>query len=283
MDLANFKSINAEGSMGTSGKYAFIPTTRVIDTLATQGWFPVKAGEKRCKKVTHQGFQEHLIRFRQEHNFQSTKIGGQFVPAVVGDIVPEIVLKNSHNGLSSFQIMAGLFRFVCTNGMVVADSLFATHRIKHIGYKDQDVIDATFNVISTTPQIMNRVEQFKTITLSPEEQLLFAEASLTAKYGQPEEAPEGEIPINTRFDLTRLALPVRTQDGGDRYKLVENTLWNSFNILQEKLVERGGRFAKVAPQSLRVKEARGISSVSENVRVNQALWQLTQKMAELKG
>lgn len=275
-DLSRFKSINAESSFGTSGKYAFIPTTRVISTLENQGWFPVKASEKRSKKAD--GFQEHLIRFRQ-----ST----ENLPAVVGDILPEIVLKNSHDGLSSFQIMAGLFRLVCLNGMVIADSTFATHRIKHIGYKDQDVIDATFNVVRTTPLIMDKVQEFKQITLSPAEQMAFAETSLIAKYGQEK---EDEPTIATRFNLANLVLPIRHQDrlSGDRGTLTENTLWNSFNILQEKLVERGGRFARNIPTEDRpynhgTKKARGITSVSENVRVNQCLWLLCEKMAELKA
>jgi hypothetical protein len=280
-NLSRFASINAEGSQGTTGKYTFIPTTRVINVLEQQGWFPVKASEKRVRKVESVGFQEHLIRFRHADNIQ-----GGLVPAVVGDLIPEIVLKNSHNGLSSFQIMAGIFRLVCSNGMIVADSLFATHRIKHIGYRDQDVIDATFNVIKTTPMIMNRVDQFKQIVLTPSEQLAFAEASLTAKYGEPtaeEDLPP--MPHASKFDLTRLVLPVRRQDrfSGDSGSVSENTLWNSFNILQEKLVEKGGRFAKNQPNSVRVKKARGVSSVNENVRINQALWQLTEKMAELKG
>lgn len=263
VDLSKFASINAEGAYGTSGKYAFIPTTRVIDTLQSQGWFPVKAGEKRARNILGRGFQEHLIRFRQQQDYNNV--------IAVGGIIPEIVLKNSHNGLSSFQIMAGLFRLVCTNGMVVADSLFATHRIKHIGYKDQDVIDATFDVISKTPLIMNRVQQFQDVRLTKEEQIVYAESALVAKYGQEDK----ELP--KKYDLERLIAPVRTQD-------TEKTLWNSFNIIQEKLVERGGRFAVAPPTSRRLmKKARGITSVSENIRVNQALWQLTEKMAELKG
>lgn len=280
VDLTNLKSVNAEHALnGTSGKYAFIPTTRVIDTLESQGWFPAKASEKRVNSVVRQGFQEHLIRFRQQNDVVQ-----------VGDLIPEIVLKNSHDGLSSFQIMAGIFRLVCSNGMIVADSLFATHRIKHIGYRDQDVIDATFSVMSTTPKIMNRVEEFKQVILSPQEQLVLAESALTAKYGEPK---EDEVPLNQKFNLEWLAFPVRKQDRmtdvgrlenrGLNINLAENTLWNSFNILQEKLVEKGGRFAKAQANSIRVKKARKVTSVSENVRINQALWQLAEKMAELKG
>jgi len=41
----------------------------------------------------------------------------------IDSLVPEIVLTNSHDGYASFQLMAGVFKFVCSNGMIVADSL----------------------------------------------------------------------------------------------------------------------------------------------------------------
>ncbi|EBA7968526.1 DUF945 domain-containing protein, partial [Salmonella enterica] len=35
-----------------------------------------------------------------------------------GKEVPEIILLNSHDGSSSYQMVPGLFRFICTNGLV---------------------------------------------------------------------------------------------------------------------------------------------------------------------
>src|SRR5699024_11228611 len=35
-----------------------------------------------------------------------------------GQEVPEIILLNSHDGSSSYQMIPGIFRFVCTNGLV---------------------------------------------------------------------------------------------------------------------------------------------------------------------
>lgn len=39
-----------------------------------------------------------------------------------GSVLPEaneIILINSHDGASSYQMLAGVFRFVCCNGLVV--------------------------------------------------------------------------------------------------------------------------------------------------------------------
>ena len=65
VDLQKFNSINAADQAGhLSGKYSFIPTTRVISALESKNWFPVKAQEVRCRKAETMGFQKHLIRFR---------------------------------------------------------------------------------------------------------------------------------------------------------------------------------------------------------------------------
>ena len=262
MDYQNFKSVMATGHNKTD-RFAFIPTTRVIDILEKERWMPIKVTEKRCHKEVNIGFQNHLIRFRRQEDME--------LEAIVNEMVPEIILKNAHDGTSQFQIMAGLYRFICANGMIIADSTFATHKIKHIGFQDQNVIDAVFDVVKTTPLIMSKVQEFKEIILNKNEQLVYAESALTAKYGNKEN-------VSSKFNLPSLITPIRNADMFDARG--NNTLWNTFNVIQEKLVERGGRFA--VKQTSRVGKSRGINSVTENVRVNQALWMLTEKMAELK-
>jgi len=276
--VENYRSVMAEGhSADTSGKFTFIPTTRVIDIMATQNWFPTKVQEKRARKPEKIGFQTHVVRFRQPQQNQAI---------VVGDIVPEIVCKNAHDGTSSFQFMAGLFRFVCTNGMVVADSMFQAYKVKHIGFQDQNVIDAVFSVVKSTPMIVDRVNEFKQITLNRDEQKVFAESALIVKYGVDELKFQNDI---NKFNYDNLIAPTRSADriGSNG----ENTLWNTFNILQEKLVEKGGRFGVKQypnmPDTFRVMteraKVRGVKSVSENIRINQGLWNLVEKLATLKN
>lgn len=275
--IENYRSVVAEGhSADTSSRYTFIPTTRVIDIMATQNWFPTKVTERKVRKVEKIGFQTHVVRFRQPQQNQAI---------VVGDIVPEVVLKNSHDGLSSFWFMAGLFRFICSNGAVVSDSTFESYKVKHIGFQDQNVIDAVYSVISSTPRIMDRVNEFKQIALNTDEQKAYAESALIAKYGEEELKFQNDI---NKFNYDNLVAPTRSADriGSNG----ENTLWNTFNILQEKLVEKGGRFGvKINPnmQYARIRTAsakvRGVKSVSENIRINQSLWALTEKMAALKN
>lgn len=264
VDLSRFTTINADRErQGLSSKYAFVPTMQVVKVMEASGWRPVIAQEQRCNNEGRIGFQRHLIRFRQEG-----------APLIVEKdmIFPEIVLSNSHDGLASFRIMAGLFRVVCCNGLTVADSTFQTMSIRHMGYADAKVKDAIENLCDTIPMITDRVKEFQAIELTKDEQGVFAHAALIAKYGDIDKPDEDG---NKRaFDVPRLLAPVRTQD-------VTSTLWNTYNTVQEKLV-KGARIERNV-NSYRMKKARGINSIQENTRVNQALWALTEKMAELKA
>ena len=46
------------------------------------------------------------------------------------DAIPEIVFLNSHDGTSAYQLRVGLFRVVCTNGLIVSASVFPVWRVE---------------------------------------------------------------------------------------------------------------------------------------------------------
>lgn len=259
-DFTTYPSIMAATpSSRTSDRYAFIPTNRIIDILDHQGWKVSAVLEKNSRKDDKRGFGEHLVRFRREADFG--------IAAVVGEHVPEIVVNGSHDGTSAWDIMFGIYRFVCGNGAMVSEGQYATHKIKHVGFQDRNVIDAVAEVIETAPRVLDTIGAWKALPLEKHEQRILAESSVIAKYGEDKLA---------NFDINRILQPVRREDVG-------GNLWTTFNSIQEKLVERGGRFAVNSGRGRVIKKARGIASVSENVRVNQALWMLADRMAQIKG
>lgn len=264
MNLKQFDSINQNDSANrTSRKYSLIPTTRVVNVLEKHGWNPVKASEVRCRDEQRKGFQKHLIRFRNDAVTIKSKDALQ----------PEIVLTNSHDGLASFCLQAGLFRFICANGLVVADSVFANHRIRHMGYTDGQVSLAIEEMCDTVPMIGNKIDEFQTIDMNKDEQGVFAMAALTMKYGE-EKVKERE------FLTDSLLYPSRNCDK-------EPTLWNTYNTIQEKFI-KGGKFEIKERKEGYYKgrkflgRARSCNSINESIRINQGLWLLTEKMAALK-
>jgi hypothetical protein len=260
-NVENYESVmQTESSETVSDRYSFIPTTQVLDVFKSQGWTPSKVSQVSARKEETRGYQKHMIRLRQNLNDMQ-----------VGDLFPEIVLTNSHCGSASFQVMAGLFRLVCSNGLTVADSTFQTHRIKHIGYTDQKVVDATYSIIEETPKILEKVNEFKAIELSKDERQIFGESAIDLLYTEEE---IGEKKMSKGNTAQRMIMPIRNADA-------PTTLWNTFNTIQEKITK--GRIPLMNMENkYRVGMTRKIKSIDKDIKLNKALWTLTEKMAELK-
>ena len=135
-----------------STRYTFIPTSQVVTALRKEGWQPVRAFESRVRDEEKKGYQKHMVRFRHVD-----ALAGD-APMVVGDTHPEMVLLNGHDGSSSYQIHAGLFRLVCSNGMVVADATIEKVCTRHSGDIINQVIEGTYQVIEAAPKAIAQVE-----------------------------------------------------------------------------------------------------------------------------
>lgn len=236
-----------------SERYTYIPTSQVLDALRREGFEPFAAYQGRTRDESRREFTKHMLRLRH--------VGDIAKQAIVGDTVNEIILLNSHDGTSSYQMMAGCFRFVCANGMVSGE---ASHdiRVRHSGDIVGNVIEGAYSVLEHFDQVTESRERMRSVTLSDGEQLAFARAALRLKY-------EDSAPI----EAEQLNRARRVDDrGGD--------LWRTFNRTQEALV-RGGVRGRSANGNRTT--TRAITGISENVAMNRALWTLAEEMAKLKA
>jgi Domain of unknown function (DUF932) len=248
LNLERIPSIYAtHPSAKVSEKYGFIPTSVIVHALERSGFVPVKAQAARSSRE-RVAFAKHLIRFRHQEHMNTQ----------VGDWLPEVVLVNSHDGSSSYQIMAGVYRLVCANGMIVGNS-FAEARVRHTKNAPDEIVDASFRVIESLPGIADGIEDMRAITLEAGEREAFAVAALTLRY--PDEAP------------IRPAQLLNTRRSAD----TSSDLWTTFNVLQENLLQGGQRRADSK------RRTRKISSVSEDVRLNRSLWTLAEELKRLKA
>jgi hypothetical protein len=241
-----------------SDRYSLIPTREVLQLLDNNGFrvFSVSQGGSRDEEK--KGFTKHLLRLRHE----------SMMVANVGDSIPEIVLLNSHDGTSSYQLMAGLFRLVCSNGLVVASASIEDIRIPHKGDVAQRVLDGCVTVIERLPTVADDVKRFGELVLSRPEQEAFATAALVARYG------ESEAPIKP-VDVLAVR---RNQDAAP-------TLWNTLNTVQENVIRGGLNYVQRDQVTGRVsarRRTREVKGVDGNVNTNRALWTLAQELAKLK-
>ena len=234
-----------------SDRYSFLPTIEVVDMLRKEGWFPTVAQEVRTRKQERAGFQKHLIRLQHDN-------------LVLGDEATECILINSHDRSCAYQLSIGVYRFVCSNGMMVGET-FEKVSVRHMGFNPDDIIDASYEVIENAPLIAENVNSYKGIHLGEGERLAYAASCLPLLYEDPEEAP---------IRPARLLYARHSADTG-------NDLWSTLNVVQENVMKGGLR--AYDRRKRRITTTRAVKSIDRSVKLNKALWTLTEKMAELKA
>ncbi|MGH8549816.1 MAG: DUF932 domain-containing protein [Blastocatellia bacterium] len=241
-------SIFAEGPHESrSSRYTYIPTGVVLEGLRKEGFEPFMVCQARTRDETRRDFTKHMIRLR--HASQ-----------IAGAEVNEIILVNSHDGTSSYQMLAGVFRFVCHNGLVCGD-VVEDLRIPHRGNPVGEVIEGAYRILDDFERVDAARQEMKAVILTPDEQTAFAKAALALRY-------EGEAPVSA-YQVLR---PRRADDAGQ-------DLWSTFNVVQERLIRGGQRGTNRTGKRI---TTRPVTGIDNNVRLNRALWVLAGEMAELK-
>ena len=226
----------------TSSSYTFISTERVLDALGSVGFVPVEARQAaRARSPLHA---RHLIRLRRRCETVQLR-----------DSIPEVLFLNSHDGTSAYQLRVGLFRVLCTNGLVVSMGIFPVWRVMHRGDVVQDVVCAAPRISERFERLAAAVQHMERTVLDESQRLEFAAQALALRF--PNDAPGAMQP-------SQLLVPRRAEDVG-------NDLWRTFNVLQENIL-RGGLVRRSA--SNRLTRTRGIRAIREDVRLNSALWEM---------
>lgn len=241
-----------------SDRYKYIPTANIITAMMKEGFFPFKASQSRCRDLTRKEFTKHMIRFRRNGDNN-----------IAGTEVPEVVLINAHDGSSTYQLMAGIFRIVCENGLVVADSTIGSLKVMHKGNIEQEVIDGSYKILEDSRTVMNRIGDWKQLQLTDGEQAAFAESAHILRFG------DAEGKVHTPITAAQLLAPRRAADN-------RPDLWNTFNRVQENVIKGHLHGVRRDNGRRRAVSSRAVNGIDQDVKLNRALWQLAERMAELK-
>jgi hypothetical protein len=235
---------------GTSDRYSFFPTDTVVEALRETGWAPVIAQEQRARAQDRFGFQKHLIRFHRREELSRASLHDSRI---------ELVLMNSHDGGCAFRLYAGVFRLVCSNGLVIADASYGSVSIRHTHKTVDQVIGASQNIAGDSDRIGSHIEAFRQRTLSDVERDDFAARALNLRYDSLDKSP-----VNPAVILQ----PKRIEDQG-------NSLWQTFNVVQERMM-RGSApdYRKARLEGRRVARVRGLTGLDAQLNLNRDLWEL---------
>lgn len=229
-----------------SERYVYIPTITLLENLQREGFEPFFACQTRVRDQSRREHTKHMLRLKRT---------GQ----IADKQVPEIILLNSHDGSSSYQMIPGLFRAVCANGLVCGQSSGEV-RVPHKGDVVGKVIEGAYEVLRVFDRVEEKRDAMQSLQLPSPAQQAFAKAALNYRFGE-EHQPVTESQVLT---------PRRYEDR-------QNDLWTTYQRLQENLLKGGlsGRTAKGKRT-----HTRAVNGIDGDIRLNRALWVMAEELQQ---
>jgi len=224
-----------------SASYQLIDTKDVIDIMRDNGFRVTQTFSLRPRKRDPRVV-KHALRMRHE-SFMDAKNG----------TIPELVLINSHDGSTSLRMDVGLFRIVCSNGLIVKSNDIYSSRTRHMDVNEDLVVNEAMKVIQAAKESASRIELFMQKILTPVDQLELATRAAEIR--------------GLKIEPKELLTVRRDEDTG-------NDLWRVFNRVQEAVI-RGG-VTGVSPNGRRVRTL-GIKAMGATVKTNTKLWSLAEE------
>lgn len=240
----------------TGHRYRFFPTIDVVNRLRDNGFMPTSAGQSKTRIEGKQDYTRHVVRFRHRDLLQIN---------TVGEEVPEIVLMNAHDGTSSYRLMTGFFRLVCSNGLIVSAGNLGYIHVRHSGDDDlaTKVLEGSYQIIDDVPQITAQVDLMKEQLLTMPQQIDFAKRALEIRRTSLAVEPEALIAAQ------------RPADENERAGM--RSIWRTLNAVQEHVI-RGGVAGVGATGHNR--RTRAVKDPTEDVRINRELWGMARELVE---
>lgn len=239
----------AEAHISRSERYTYIPTIEIVEGLRQEGFQPFMVAQSRTRQDDRREYTKHMLRLRHASTITNAE-------------APEVILVNSHDGSSAYQMTAGVLRFVCMNGLIVGDGI-ENVKVQHKGNVKDMVIEGAYEVMKSFSAVNEHMDEMKATALTAPMAEAYAEAALTLRYDTEEKA----APVTVRQVLQ----PRRTADNAA-------DVWSTFNRVQENLTQGG--LSATAANGGRTR-TRAVTGIDQNVKLNRALWTLSERMTAI--
>lgn len=235
-----------------SSRYGFVSSEEILTALRETGFVPTHARDYMKRDPTNVGFAKHMVRFRQQ--------GDNLKKLQKGDVVPQIIMVNSHDRSSQFEFFPGLFRLVCSNGLMVSESsVVRPIVVRHTTSTVEGVLEACKKLMGQQKAIFAHVDEMKGLTLTEKQALQFAADALELR-----PARVGVI------DSASMLAVRRSEDEG-------MNAWKVYNRIQENMM-RGGQTGITGNNRAIV--TRGVDSINADLHINSGLWRIAMQVIE---
>lgn len=224
-----------------SDAYNFIPTYKLIEEFENKGW-QIDVASQSNPRSRNPLTTKHRISMIHPNYTQG-------VESRLGSLRPRIEIINSHDWSFRFKIMLGMLRLVCTNGLVIGQSVLNI-ALRHDSPLVESVEMITDRFGTASDRVLIAAGDMSQKILSRSQQMHFAAEARNLRFG-PDSTVEPESLLVAR----------RPADEGD-------SVWNVYNRVQENVTMGGIRFPGMRRMSRR------ITNIQKDLDLNESLWNL---------
>lgn len=245
--LQSLELLPAAPSPDLSDRYMFIDTRRVINDMRDLG-FEV-AGFRRPKYRTRAGaFSLHEVDFRRPEDLKANKAEA-----------PRVVFMNSYDGSRRAQLVSGVIRFICSNGLITGD-IMENQKFLHLGDYEEQLLEQIKASGENAAKTFAGIDRFRQIQVSDKDALNLAKKAKELRFDDK---------VTLDVDPATLIQPRRREDN-------RKDLWTRWNVLQENLL-KGGIPGRDSSGNIRV--TRPLAQIQKSNDLNRNLWNLLEEFA----
>jgi hypothetical protein len=229
-------------------RYHFTPTFEIIDMMKDMGYLLTNAKQSSTKIPLRRDHGVHIVEFQHPDLYVKDSTNNEV------EARPTIVMVNSSDGSRPFDFQMGMFRLVCSNGLIVKDKDLGGFKERHTKFTFDQIKSMIGQKVDALPKTIDKINSWNGIEMSSKDRFAFAKQALELRMGTDRQAEE--------YEIRSILDPKRSADK-------HNNLWCTYNVVQENLI-RGGF-------QLNERQARPITNPWQDLELNKGLWSLAEK------
>jgi hypothetical protein len=239
--MENLNCLTQTNHLGSS-KFGFISSEKLVNELSKHNLELDKVVEMKLKKnkAERQGFQKHRMLFNTGFK---TKDG-----------MLQLLVTNSHEGSSALRFQLGFYRFVCSNGLVIGNTVINPISLRHTVKHTEQLNDTISMVMNQKTKVFESIDELQNKTMNNEQFKKFTQDALELR----------------GYDKNKYGILVPSYEI-KRIDDIGTDAFTAMNVVQENILRTG--FKAYTDKNEKV-TMRAIKSLDEQNRINTGLWDL---------
>jgi hypothetical protein len=229
-------------------RYHFTPTFEIIDMMQDMGYLLTNAKQSKTKIPLRRDHGVHIVEFQHPDLYVKDSSSNEV------EARPTIVMVNSSDGSRPFDFQMGMFRLVCSNGLIVKDRDLGGFKERHTKYSFTDLKAMISQKVDSLPKTIDKINLWNGIEMSAKDRFAFATEALALRLASDRKPEE--------YEIRSILDPKRAADK-------HNNLWCTYNVVQENLIKGGFQVNE--------RQARPITNPWQDLELNKGLWALAEK------